>query len=62
MGPWPHYAHHLTPELDVPLHCVSRPESASPAVGQASRHQEEQKNLVIEAFSDRARQPDPLFG
>jgi len=51
MGPWPHYALHLRPRLDVPLNVISRPESASPAVGQASRHQQELKNLVSNAFA-----------
>ncbi|MDP3967539.1 MAG: multifunctional oxoglutarate decarboxylase/oxoglutarate dehydrogenase thiamine pyrophosphate-binding subunit/dihydrolipoyllysine-residue succinyltransferase subunit [Nocardioides sp.] len=51
MGPWPHMALHLTGELDVPFYRVSRPESSSPAVGQQSRHVEEQKGLVAQAFS-----------
>src|SRR5690606_30531927 len=42
MGPWPHMALHLTPHLDgLPFYRVSRPESASPAVGQYSRHVQE---------------------
>jgi 2-oxoglutarate dehydrogenase E1 component len=52
MGPWPHYALNVRPELDVPFHRVSRPESSSPAVGQASRHAEEQKSLMSQAFDD----------
>ncbi|WP_068120620.1 multifunctional oxoglutarate decarboxylase/oxoglutarate dehydrogenase thiamine pyrophosphate-binding subunit/dihydrolipoyllysine-residue succinyltransferase subunit, partial [Nocardioides massiliensis] len=51
MGPWPHMALHLTGELDVPFYRVSRPESTSPAVGQQSRHVEEQKALLAQAFS-----------
>ena len=52
MGPWPHYALNLTPELDgLPFVRVSRPESSSPSVGQHSRHVEEQKDLVARAFS-----------
>jgi 2-oxoglutarate dehydrogenase E1 component len=52
MGPWPHMALNLTPELGgVPFSRVSRPESSSPSVGQASRHTEEQKALVAQAFS-----------
>jgi 2-oxoglutarate decarboxylase len=52
MGPWPHMALHLRSELDgVPLHRVSRPESSSPSVGQHSRHVEEQKTLLQQAFS-----------
>ncbi|MFT4010830.1 MAG: multifunctional oxoglutarate decarboxylase/oxoglutarate dehydrogenase thiamine pyrophosphate-binding subunit/dihydrolipoyllysine-residue succinyltransferase subunit [Nocardioidaceae bacterium] len=51
MGPWPHMALHLTSELPVPFYRVSRPESTSPAVGQHSRHVEEQKALLASAFS-----------
>jgi multifunctional 2-oxoglutarate metabolism enzyme len=52
MGPWPHMALNLTPELGgVPFYRVSRPESSSPSVGQHSRHVEEQKALVQQAFS-----------
>jgi 2-oxoglutarate decarboxylase len=51
MGPWPHMALHLTSELPVPFYRVSRPESTSPAVGQHSRHLEEQKALLQQAFS-----------
>jgi 2-oxoglutarate dehydrogenase E1 component len=51
MGPWPHMAVHLTGVLPVPFYRVSRPESTSPAVGQASRHQQEQKALLQQALS-----------
>lgn len=52
MGPWPHMALNLTPELDgIPFYRVSRPESSSPSVGQHSRHIEEQKALIQQAFS-----------
>jgi len=52
MGPWPHMALHLTPQLDgLPFYRVSRPESTSPAVGQHSRHIEEQRALVQQAFA-----------
>ena len=51
MGPWPHLALHLTPELKVPFYRVSRPESTAPSVGQHSRHMEEQKTLLQQAFS-----------
>jgi 2-oxoglutarate dehydrogenase E1 component len=51
MGPWPHMALHLTSHLPVPFYRVSRPESTSPAVGQHSRHVEEQKALLQQAFS-----------
>jgi 2-oxoglutarate dehydrogenase E1 component len=42
---------HLTAQLDVPFYRVSRPESSSPSVGQHSRHVEEQKELLQQAFS-----------
>jgi 2-oxoglutarate dehydrogenase E1 component len=52
MGPWPHMALNLTPELGgLPFYRVSRPESSSPSVGQHSRHVEEQKALIAQAFS-----------
>jgi 2-oxoglutarate dehydrogenase E1 component len=52
MGPWPHMALNLTPELDgIPFYRVSRPESSSPSVGQASRHTDEQKALIQAAFA-----------
>ena len=51
MGPWPHLALHLTSDLPVPFYRVSRPESTSPSVGQHSRHMEEQKTLLQQAFS-----------
>jgi 2-oxoglutarate dehydrogenase E1 component len=52
MGPWPHMALNLTPELDgIPFYRVSRPESSSPSVGQHSRHVEEQQALLQSAFS-----------
>jgi 2-oxoglutarate dehydrogenase E1 component len=52
MGPWPHMALNLSDELDgTPLYRVSRPESSSPSVGQQSRHVDEQKALLKQAFS-----------
>ncbi|HJR38192.1 MAG TPA: multifunctional oxoglutarate decarboxylase/oxoglutarate dehydrogenase thiamine pyrophosphate-binding subunit/dihydrolipoyllysine-residue succinyltransferase subunit, partial [Nocardioidaceae bacterium] len=52
MGPWPHMALNLTPELGgIPFYRVSRPESSSPSVGQHSRHVEEQKGILQQAFS-----------
>jgi 2-oxoglutarate dehydrogenase E1 component len=51
MGAWPHMSLNLAPELPVPLMRVSRPESTSPAVGQASRHKEELAALIDRAFS-----------
>jgi 2-oxoglutarate dehydrogenase E1 component len=51
MGPWPHMALHLSSELELPFYRVSRPESSSPSVGQHSRHVDEQKALLQQAFS-----------
>jgi 2-oxoglutarate dehydrogenase E1 component len=52
MGAWPHMALHLTSDLaGTPFYRVSRPESSSPSVGQHSRHVEEQKALLTQAFS-----------
>ena len=52
MGPWPHMALNLTPQLDgLPFYRVSRPESTSPAVGQNSRHLEENRALMQQAFA-----------
>ncbi|MGA8993495.1 MAG: multifunctional oxoglutarate decarboxylase/oxoglutarate dehydrogenase thiamine pyrophosphate-binding subunit/dihydrolipoyllysine-residue succinyltransferase subunit [Nocardioidaceae bacterium] len=51
MGPWPHLALNLVPELDgVRFTPISRPGSSSPSVGQHSRHVEEQKALLDQAF------------
>ena len=52
MGPWPHLALNLFPQLDIDYSRVSRPESTSPAVGQHCRHVEEQKTLMQQAFAD----------
>jgi 2-oxoglutarate dehydrogenase E1 component len=52
MGPWPHLALNLRPVLDVDFTRVSRAESTSPSVGQHSRHVEEQKTLLQQAFAD----------
>ena len=51
MGPWPHYKLNLAPELDVPFERVSRPESASPSVGQSKIHQVEVRQLMADAFA-----------
>ncbi len=51
MGPWPHMALNLAPELEgTPFNLVSRAESSSPSVGQQSRHVDEQKSLMQRAF------------
>ena len=55
MGPWPHYAAQPWPELGdevgIRIEPVSRDASASPSVGAAKRHQEEQKDLLDRAFA-----------
>ena len=54
MGPWPHMKLNLESELDldgVAFTRVSRPESASPSVGQSSVHQQELQDLLTDAFA-----------
>ncbi|MBO9519934.1 MAG: multifunctional oxoglutarate decarboxylase/oxoglutarate dehydrogenase thiamine pyrophosphate-binding subunit/dihydrolipoyllysine-residue succinyltransferase subunit [Nocardioidaceae bacterium] len=51
MGPAPHLRLNLFPQLDQAVEIVSRAESTSPAVGQHSRHVEEQKALLDAAFA-----------
>ncbi|MFW6204699.1 MAG: multifunctional oxoglutarate decarboxylase/oxoglutarate dehydrogenase thiamine pyrophosphate-binding subunit/dihydrolipoyllysine-residue succinyltransferase subunit [Actinomycetota bacterium] len=52
MGAWPSVALHLTPQLDgMRLTSVTRPASASPAVGSMSQHTSEQRELMEQAFS-----------
>jgi 2-oxoglutarate dehydrogenase E1 component len=50
MGPAPHFRLNLFPQLDQEVTVLSRPESSSPSVGQHSRHVEEQKSLMDQAF------------
>ncbi|HLR85988.1 MAG TPA: multifunctional oxoglutarate decarboxylase/oxoglutarate dehydrogenase thiamine pyrophosphate-binding subunit/dihydrolipoyllysine-residue succinyltransferase subunit [Nocardioidaceae bacterium] len=51
-GPWPHMALHLSGSLNgLPFYRVSRPESTAPAVGQHSRHVQENKTLLQQAFA-----------
>ena len=50
MGPWPHYALNVAPELDATVEPVTRQASSSPSVGTVKRHLEEQKNLLERAF------------
>ena len=51
-GPWPHIALHFSGEFDgLPLLRVSRPETSAPSVGSHSRHVEENKMLMQQAFS-----------
>ena len=58
MGPWPHYALNVWPELDADR---SRPSpgrrSSSPSVGTAKRHTEEQKALLDRGVRS-AERPD----
>ena len=51
-GAWYAKAHRLQSVLrkGQELHVVSRPASASPAVGYASKHMEQQKDLINEAL------------
>jgi 2-oxoglutarate dehydrogenase E1 component len=52
MGAWPFMALNLRPHLDGrPLSVVSRPASTSPAVGSASQHQAEHRELMDQAFA-----------
>ncbi|WP_205471016.1 multifunctional oxoglutarate decarboxylase/oxoglutarate dehydrogenase thiamine pyrophosphate-binding subunit/dihydrolipoyllysine-residue succinyltransferase subunit [Nocardioides sp. SYSU D00038] len=51
MGPWPHYALNVWPEVDAQVQPVTRAASSSPSVGTVKRHQAEQKDLVGKAFS-----------
>ena len=51
MGAAPHFRLNLFPELDRDVRVISRPESSSPSVGQHSRHVEEQKELLDQAFA-----------
>jgi multifunctional 2-oxoglutarate metabolism enzyme len=51
MGPWPHYALNVWPDLDITVEQVTRPQSASPSVGTLKRHVEEQKGLLDRAFA-----------
>ncbi|MBZ5736535.1 multifunctional oxoglutarate decarboxylase/oxoglutarate dehydrogenase thiamine pyrophosphate-binding subunit/dihydrolipoyllysine-residue succinyltransferase subunit [Nocardioides mangrovi] len=51
MGPWPHYALNVWPEVDAQVVPVTRAEGSSPAVGTVKRHSEEQKDLLARAFA-----------
>ena len=52
MGAWDYVDFHLSPRLPSPLSLVSRPASASPAVGSANRHKLEQEQLVRQALGE----------
>lgn len=53
MGAWAFIDMHLSPLLRgrLELSCISRPESASPAAGSATRHRLEQESLVNQAIA-----------
>jgi multifunctional 2-oxoglutarate metabolism enzyme len=53
MGPWPHMALHLAPELktEVPFRLISRTASSAPSVGQKAQHLLEHANLLERAFA-----------
>jgi len=51
MGAWYYLRARWPPELGK-LHCISRPESASPATGSEKSHKFEQQLLVDQAFGD----------
>jgi 2-oxoglutarate dehydrogenase E1 component len=54
MGAWGFVRGHIQPVLDAERRQIGyagRPESASPAPGSAKRHQQEQANLIDEAFA-----------
>ena len=57
MGAWEFVNLHLSPLLRgwCELSCISRPPSASPAAGSATRHRLEQEGLVNQAISAPAR-------
>ena len=52
MGPAPHLRLNLFPNLDREVQVISRPPSSSPSVGQHTRHVEELKGIMSEAFAE----------
>ena len=52
MGPSPHYRLNLFPTLDREVKVIARPASSSPSVGQHSRHVEELKGIISDAFAE----------
>ena len=61
MGPAPHLRLNVFPELDLPVQVISRSASSSPAGGVHSRHVEEQKALLAQAFADPRKRPDEHY-
>ena len=53
MGPWPHMALNLLPELgtDVPFRPVSRVASSAPSCGQKAQHLEELADIFDRTFA-----------
>jgi len=64
MGPWRFMLECMQPLLSPKrtLHYAGRTESASPAAGTTKRHEQEQKDLVSDAFAPRpvTRKPKRL--
>jgi 2-oxoglutarate dehydrogenase E1 component len=56
MGAWRFFRTHVKDRLLAgrEVHCVSRPESASPATGSANSHKQEQDILLAAAFAARS--------
>ncbi|WP_019145191.1 multifunctional oxoglutarate decarboxylase/oxoglutarate dehydrogenase thiamine pyrophosphate-binding subunit/dihydrolipoyllysine-residue succinyltransferase subunit [Aeromicrobium massiliense] len=50
-GPWPHVALHYGEAFDQPIKPVTRVALTAPSVGQHSRHLEEHKSLMQQAFA-----------
>jgi 2-oxoglutarate dehydrogenase E1 component len=50
-GPWPHVALHYGEAFDRAITPVTRPALTAPSVGQHSRHLEEHKSLMQQAFA-----------
>ncbi|MBI3282058.1 MAG: multifunctional oxoglutarate decarboxylase/oxoglutarate dehydrogenase thiamine pyrophosphate-binding subunit/dihydrolipoyllysine-residue succinyltransferase subunit [Acidobacteria bacterium] len=62
MGPWQFMQDHIQPVLDTTrrvLNYAGRPEAASPAAGYLKRHEQEQADIVTDAFAPKpvARRP-----
>jgi 2-oxoglutarate dehydrogenase E1 component len=53
MGPWPHLAVNLVPELElsVPLNRVSRDASSAPSCGQKAQHLQELASILERSFA-----------
>jgi 2-oxoglutarate decarboxylase len=51
MGPWPHYALNVWPQVERDVEGITRDQSSSPSVGTVKRHLAEQKDLLDRAFA-----------